>query len=179
VVDDELGECPVGEVGEIVVRSDQVLQRYWDNPQATADALAGGWFRTGDLARRDPEGYLTIVDRKKDMIITGGENVYSREVEEAITTIRGVREAAVIGLPDPVWGESVAAVVVVDEDVELAPDRVAEHCRERLARFKVPKRVSFVAALPRNGTGKVVKGGLAALFEPVTSGPSPVPPAVP
>ena len=108
-----MDECPPGVVGEIVIRAEQVLKGYWRNEEGTKEAFEGGWFHTGDMARRDEEGFFYIVDRMKDMIITGGENVYSREVEEVIYTHPAVSEAAVIGLPDPTWGENVTAVVVL------------------------------------------------------------------
>ena len=113
VVDDHMVECAPGVVGEIVIQGEQVLKGYWRNEEGTQEAFAGGWFHTGDMARRDEEGFFYIVDRKKDMIITGGENVYSREVEEVLYTHPAVSEAAVIGLPDPAWGENVTAVVVL------------------------------------------------------------------
>jgi acyl-CoA synthetase (AMP-forming)/AMP-acid ligase II len=112
VFDDDMNECPPDVVGEIVIQADQVLKGYWNNEEGTKVAFAGGWFHTGDMARRDAEGFFYIVDRKKDMILTGGENVYSREVEEVLYTHPAVWEAAVIGLPDPTWGERVTAVVV-------------------------------------------------------------------
>ena len=115
VVDDDMNECPPGVVGEIVIQAEQVLKGYFRNEEGTKAAFAGGWFHTGDMARRDDEGFFYIVDRMKDMIITGGENVYSREVEEVLYTHPGVSEAAVIGLPDPTWGERVTAVVVLRE----------------------------------------------------------------
>jgi acyl-CoA synthetase (AMP-forming)/AMP-acid ligase II len=157
IVDEAGHEVPAGSVGELVVRSDQVSLGYWQNAGATAEAMRGGWFHTGDLGRRAVNGLITLVDRKKDMIISGGENVYSREVEDAIATLPGVAEVAVIGLPDEVWGERVVAVLVAEDGAALDTDRVIAHCRERLARYKVPKQVRFVPALPRNGTGKVRK----------------------
>jgi acyl-CoA synthetase (AMP-forming)/AMP-acid ligase II len=162
VVDDALDDVPVGQVGEIVVRGDQVSGGYWRNPEATAEAWAGGWFHTGDLATVDENGYVSVVDRKKDMVVTGGENVYPREVEDVLAGLPGVVEAAVIGLPDPEWGEAVTAVVVT-EDV-LSPDEVRRGCRASLAGYKVPRQVLFTDALPRNASGKVLKRELRAQY---------------
>jgi fatty-acyl-CoA synthase len=157
VVDDDLRDVAPGEVGEIVHRSPQLLSGYFHDDERTAAAFAGGWFHSGDLATVDAEGYITVVDRKKDMIKTGGENVSSREVEEAIYQLAGVSEVAVIGLPDPYWIEAVTAVVVVKADHALDDATVIAHCRGKLAGFKVPKRVVFVAALPKNPSGKLLK----------------------
>jgi acyl-CoA synthetase (AMP-forming)/AMP-acid ligase II len=164
VVDDDFNECRPGEVGEIVVRSDQVLTGYFRNPEATASSFHQGWFKTGDLARRDEEGFFYIVDRKKDMIISGAENVYSREVEEVIYQHPDVIEAAVIGLPDPQWGEVVSAVVVARPDSGLTAQSVMDFCRDRLGGYKRPRRVFFVDALPRNASGKALKRELRDQF---------------
>ena len=164
VVDDLGRDVAVGETGEVVHRSPQLLSGYYNDAERTAAAFAGGWFHSGDLARIDEEGYLTIVDRKKDMIKTGGENVASREVEEAIYRLDGIAEVAVIGLPDPIWIESVTAVVVPRSGHVLSPGTVIAHCRELLAAFKVPKQVIFVEALPKNPSGKLLKRELRALF---------------
>jgi acyl-CoA synthetase (AMP-forming)/AMP-acid ligase II len=157
VVDDQLAECPPGVVGEIVIRGEQVLKGYWRNEEGTKAAFEGGWFHTGDMARRDEEGFFYIVDRKKDMILTGGENVYSREVEEAIYTHPGVSEVAVVGLPDPTWGENVTAVVVLREGASATEEDIIAACRDRLAGYKKPKRVVFVDELPKNVSGKILK----------------------
>jgi acyl-CoA synthetase (AMP-forming)/AMP-acid ligase II len=162
VVDDELFDVPPGQVGEIVVRGDQVTAGYWRNPEASAEAWAGGWFHTGDLATVDEAGYVSVVDRKKDMVVTGGENVYPREVEDVLSGLPGVVEAAVIGLPDPEWGEAVTAVLV--SDGSLTPDGVRDRCRASLAGFKVPRRVVFLDGLPRNASGKVLKRELRARY---------------
>ena len=148
VVDEDMKECAPGVVGEKVIRGEQVLRGYFRNAEGNKKAFEGGWFHTGDMARRDAEGFFYIVDRMKDMIITGGENVYSREVEEVLYTHPAVSEAAVVGLPDPVWGENVTAVVVV-----LCPGMTATEAeiiasaRDRLAGFKKPKRVIFLDEL--------------------------------
>jgi long-chain acyl-CoA synthetase len=157
LVDDALRDVPVGEIGEIVVRGDQVMAGYWRNPEASADALAGGWLRTGDLARMDIEGFFYLVDRKKDMVVTGGENVYPREVENVISSLPGVSEVAVFGVPDEQWGERVTAAIVVRAGEALDAASVIGHCRERLAGFKVPKDVRFLDGLPRNASMKVLK----------------------
>lgn len=157
VVDDRMNECPPGEVGEIVVQGEQLLTGYWRNEAGTSAAFAGGWFHTGDMARRDAEGFFYIVDRLKDMIITGGENVYSREVEEVLYRHPAVAEVAVIGLPDPDWGERVTAVVVSREGSPPAEAELVQLCRSSLAGFKTPRRVIFADALPKNTSGKILK----------------------
>lgn len=157
VVDDQMRDVKPGEVGEIVHRSPQLLTGYWNDPERTAEAFAGGWFHSGDLATIDADGYLTIVDRKKDMIKTGGENVSSREVEEVLYSHPQIAEAAVIGLPDPRWIEVVTAVVVCRNGEAIEEDVLIEYCRTRLAGFKVPKRVIVVDSLPRNASGKILK----------------------
>ena len=163
VVDDAMCDVPVGEVGEIVHRSPQLMTAYWNDPERTADAFAGGWFHSGDLATIDADGYITVVDRKKDMIKSGGENVSSREVEEAIYTHPHVAEVAVIGLPDPRWIEAVTAVVVARDGTTIGEAELIEHCRAHLAGFKLPKRVVVVDALPRNASGKILKRELRSL----------------
>jgi fatty-acyl-CoA synthase len=164
VVDEAMNDVPVGAVGEIVHRSPQLLQGYFNDPARTAEAFAGGWFHSGDLATVDEEGYITVVDRKKDMIKSGGENVASREVEEAIYTIDGVSEVAVIGLPDERWVEAVTAVIVAKTDSTLTEDGIIGECRSRLAAFKVPKRVILVESLPKNPSGKLLKRELRSRY---------------
>jgi fatty-acyl-CoA synthase len=162
VVDDELRDVAPGQVGEIVHRSPQLLSGYFHDDERTREAFTGGWFHSGDLATVDDEGYITVVDRKKDMIKSGGENVSSREVEEMIYRLAGVSEVAVIGLPDPYWIEAVTAVVVARAGHALDEATVIAHCREAMAHFKVPKRVVFVDALPKNPSGKLLKRELRA-----------------
>jgi acyl-CoA synthetase (AMP-forming)/AMP-acid ligase II len=164
VVDEEMVELAPGEVGEIIIKGDQLLQGYWNRPEATEEAFRGGWFHTGDMAYRDAEGFFYIVDRKKDMIITGGENVYSREVEEILYAHPAVAEAAVIGLPDPVWGERVTAVVALRAGASATPQEIMAACRDRLAGFKTPKDVRFVDELPKNVSGKILKRELRERF---------------
>jgi fatty-acyl-CoA synthase len=154
-----------GDIGEIVHRSPQLMQGYWNDDVRTAQAFEGGWFHSGDLGIVDDEGYITVVDRKKDMIKTGGENVASREVEESIYMLRQVSEVAVIGVPHPHWIEAVVAVVVIREDEELSEEQVIAHCAGRMAKFKVPKGVVFLESLPKNPSGKVLKRDLRRQFE--------------
>lgn len=157
VVDDQMNDVAVGEVGEIVHRSPQLLLGYFHDVERTAAAFEGGWFHSGDLATIDDEGYISVVDRKKDMIKTGGENVASREVEEALYRLAGVSEVAVIGLPHPRWIEAVTAVVVRKPGAELTEAQVIAHCASQLAHFKTPKGVVFVDSLPKNPSGKLLK----------------------
>ena len=165
VVDDRMRDVAVGEIGEIVHRSPQLLSGYFNDPERTRAAFEGGWFHSGDLAVLDDEGYLTIVDRKKDMIKTGGENVASREVEEMIYRMPQVSEAAVIGLPHPHWIEAVTAIVVVKAGATLTAEQVIDFCGRQMAHFKVPKGVFFVEALPKNPSGKLLKRELRQKFD--------------
>jgi len=153
--DDE--DLPAGITGEIIVRGDQVMTGYWNLPGATAEALRGGWMHTGDAGYLDAEGYLFIRDRIKDMIVSGAENVYPAEVESVLYEHPAVAEVAVIGVPDPRWGETVMAVVVGKPEHALSEDELDAFCRTRLGGFKVPRRYAFVQALPRNTTGKILK----------------------
>ena len=159
VVDESNKEVPSDgqSVGEIIARGDRVTPGYWKLPEATADAFADGWFRTGDLATIDSEGYLNIVDRKKDAIVTGGEVVYSTEVENVLYEHPAVLEAAVVSVPDERWGEAIKAVVVLKPGQNLTADGLIVHCQERLPRFKCPRSIEFIAALPRTGSGKIAK----------------------
>lgn len=160
VVDDDMNDVPPGAVGEIVHRSPQLMTGYFNDPEKTAAAFAGGWFHSGDLATVDAEGIVTVVDRKKDMIKTGGENVASREVEEMIYTLDGVSEVAVVGLPDPYWIEAITAIIVTKDGHALTETAVIDHCRAGMAHFKVPKRVIFTDTLPKNPSGKLLKRDL-------------------
>jgi fatty-acyl-CoA synthase len=157
VVDDAMRDVAPGEIGEIVHRSPQLLVGYFHDDERTRAAFAGGWFHSGDLATIDDEGFITVVDRKKDMIKSGGENVASREVEECIYRLDGVSEVAVVGLPHPSWVEAVTAVIVVKPGAALDEAAVLRHCQQHLAVFKAPKRVLFVDVLPKNPSGKLLK----------------------
>ena len=157
VVDPDGRDVPTGERGEIVHRSPQLMLGYWDNPAETAKAFEGGWFHSGDVGTMDAEGYLYVVDRIKDVINTGGVQVASREVEEALFTHPAVSEVAVIAVPDPKWIEAVAAVVVLRDGAAATEAELVEHARERLAPFKLPKQVFFAESLPKNTAGKLLK----------------------
>ena len=172
VVDDAMRDIAPGEVGEIVHRSPQLLLGYYKDPERTAAAFEGGWFHSGDLAVVDDEGYISVVDRKKDMIKSGGENVASREVEEAIYGLRQVSEVAVVGLPHPRWIEAVTAVIVVKAGQTLTERDVIDFCSGSLGTFKVPKGVVFVESLPKNPSGKLLKRELRQqLQKHFTAGP--------
>ena len=164
VVDEKGRDCPAGVPGEIVVRGDQVLSGYWKRPEATAEAFRGGWFHTGDVAQLDEEGFVYIVDRKKDMIVSGAENVYPREVEEALYRHPAVAEAAVFGVPDEHWGERVAAAVVLRSEADTDVADLDALCREWLAGYKRPRVWHFVDEIPKNVSGKVLKRELRRLF---------------
>jgi fatty-acyl-CoA synthase len=157
IVDDHMRVVPTGDVGELVIRGPNLLQGYWRRQEATEAAFAGGWFHTGDLARMDADGELYIVERKKDMFISGGENVYPAEVEDTIFELTQVAEVAVFGIDDEKWGEVGRAVVVLKEGQNLTGEQIIDHLKGRLAKYKIPKRVVFVNQLPRNAAGKVLK----------------------
>jgi long-chain acyl-CoA synthetase len=164
IVDDAMNELPAGQVGEIAVRGDVVMQGYANMPAQTADTLRSGWLRTGDLGYMDEDAYVYLVDRKKDMIITGGENVYSQEVELVLVDHPAVSEAVVLGVPDDHWGEQVIALVVPVAASEPDPEELRTFCRQRLAAYKVPKRILFRDGFPRLPTGKIAKGSLRNEF---------------
>lgn len=157
IVDDDMNDVPSGTVGEVVHRSPQLLVEYFGDPQRTDAAFHGGWFRSGDLGVMDSEGYLSIVDRKKDMIKSGGENVSSREVEEVIFEHTGVAEAAVVGVPHPRWIEAVTAVIVLRPNARTGADEIIRWCAQRLSPYKCPKAVHFTRELPRSPSGKILK----------------------
>ncbi|HRW38229.1 MAG TPA: AMP-binding protein, partial [Aquihabitans sp.] len=150
--------------GEVLARGNHVLKSYWEQPEATADAIVDGWFHTGDGGTIDDEGYLTISDRKKDVIISGGENVSSIEVEDALFSHPAVAEVAVIGVPDEKWGELVLGLVVLAPGEEVSEDELREHCRTKLAGYKVPKRIELRDELARTATGKLQKFKLRAPY---------------
>jgi long-chain acyl-CoA synthetase len=157
VVDEDDNEVAQGEVGEIVIRGHNIMKGYWQRPEATAEAMRGGWFHSGDMARVDEEGYFYIVDRKKDLIIRGGYNVYPREVEEVLYEHPKIREAAVIGVPHDQWGEEIGAAVVLHDGEQLEPDEVSAYVKERIAAYKYPRLVWFIEELPKGPTGKILK----------------------
>ncbi len=157
VVDGDDHDVPDGVRGEIVVRGPNVMKGYWNRPDATADVLVNGWFHTGDIGIRDADGYFFIVDRKKDMIISGGENVYPAEVEDVLYQLPGIREVAVIGVQHPRWGETVRAIVVLKDGVSVTEQDILDFTQDKLARYKQPKSIVFVDMLPRNPAGKVLK----------------------
>ncbi len=164
IVDDDMKDVPPGEVGEIVYRGPSVMSGYWQNPEATAEAFRGGWFHSGDLVRADEEGFLYVVDRKKDMIITGGENVYCAEVENALAAHPAVAELAVIGASHERWGETPVAVAVLLPGASLTIGELREWGTARLARYKLPTVLHVVDGLPRNASGKVMKSALRDQF---------------
>src|SRR4051794_17379172 len=158
VVDESMDDVPRGEVGEIVYRSPMVMKEYWNQPEATAEAFRGGWFHSGDLVRQDDDGYYFVVDRLKDMIISGGENIYCAEVEDVLAAHSKVGEVALIGVPDERYGEAPLAVVAPRDPADApTAEELSAWCRERLARYKNPREYSIVGALPRNPSGKVLK----------------------
>jgi long-chain acyl-CoA synthetase len=157
VVDDEDRDLPAGEVGEIVIRGHNVMKGYWNRPDATEEAIRGGWFHSGDLAKVDDDGYFFIVDRKKDMIIRGGYNVYPREIEEILYEHPAVREVAVVGVPDDELGEEVGAAIALTDGADATPDELREYVKAQLAAYKYPRYVWFVADLPKGPTGKILK----------------------
>jgi acyl-CoA synthetase (AMP-forming)/AMP-acid ligase II len=159
IFDEDDREVPRGQVGQIVVRGGNVMLGYWNRPEETEAALRGGWMHTGDGGYMDGRGYVFLVDRIKDMIVTGGENVYSVEVENALAAHPAVAACAVIGVPDPDWGERVHAVVVLADTgaAPPTPEQVREHVKERIAGYKAPRTVEFVESLPMSGAGKILK----------------------
>ncbi|WP_082753659.1 fatty-acid--CoA ligase FadD5 [Mycobacterium sp. NAZ190054] len=187
VVDEDMNDVPVGQVGEIVYRAPTLMAGYWNNPKATAEAFAGGWFHSGDLVRQDEEGYIWVVDRKKDMIISGGENIYCAEVENVLAAHPDIVEVAVIGRAHEKWGEVPVAVAVVRSSLGATPDAgmqladLEQFLNERLARYKHPKALEIVDALPRNPAGKVLKTELRTRFgaaQPVDADESSTPTTV-
>jgi acyl-CoA synthetase (AMP-forming)/AMP-acid ligase II len=162
IVDANDKELPIGEIGEIVARGEAVMTGYWNRPDETIEALRGGWMHTGDVGRMDKDGYIHIVDRLKDMIITGGENVYSVEVEAVLADHPAVSQCAVVGLPDARWGERVHAVIVPKPGLALDAGDIIAHARATLAAYKCPRTVEFRSALPLSAAGKILKAGLRA-----------------
>jgi len=157
IVDDEGNDVEPGEVGEIIVQSKHNMVEYWRKPNDTRETIVDGWLHTGDMGRYDEKGYIYIVDRKKDMIISGGENIYPREVEEVLYQHPAVLEAAVIGIPDPYWVERVHAVVALKSGASVTAGELINFCKAKLASYKAPKSVEFVYSLPKNPAGKILK----------------------
>ena len=160
IVDDNDRIVPIGTTGEIAIRGPNIMKGYLNKPEATSEAIFNGWYHSGDLAVRNEHGYITIVDRKKDMIISGGENIYTIEVENVIMQLDGILETTVIGVPDEKWGEVVKAFVVMKPDKKAEEKQIIDFCRERLAHFKCPKSVEFMDVLPKSGAGKILKRDL-------------------
>lgn len=157
ITDEHGRDRPQGEVGEVLIKGDSVMAGYWQNPQATQAAIRDGWLFTGDMGCLDAHGFLTLKDRSKDLIISGGSNVYPREVEEVLLQVPGVSEVAVVGAPDPEWGEVIAAFVVVQQGCTVSAQDLDTYCLNEIARFKRPKRYELVDSLPKNNYGKVLK----------------------
>ncbi|MEP4423195.1 MAG: long-chain fatty acid--CoA ligase, partial [Nitratireductor sp.] len=157
IVDEAMVDVPTGEVGEIAVAGETVMKGYWRNEEATAATLVDGWLRTGDLGTVDEDGFVTLTDRSKDVIISGGSNIYPREVEEALLAHEAVFEVSVIGVPSAEWGEDVMAFVVLRDERLCGRDELDAWCRGRIASFKKPKHYVFVEKLPKNSYGKVLK----------------------
>jgi long-chain acyl-CoA synthetase len=157
IADDNDEELPAGEVGELLVRGDHVMLGYWNQSEETAKTLRGGWLHTGDLAKKDEDGYIFIVDRKKDMIVVAGFNVYSREVEEVIYQHPAVKEAAVVGIPDQQRGEFVKGFIVLKEGETCTDEELHRYLSKYLAAYKLPRRIQFIDSLPKNSSGKILK----------------------
>lgn len=157
VVNDKMEDVEPGEIGEFIMKGETIMKEYYRNPEETQATFSDGWLLTGDLAKIDEDGFVTLVDRKKDMIISGGENVYSVEVEQVLNGFPGILEAATIGVPDEKWGEVVSAVLVTKEGVTIDEKELIDYCRERIAGYKVPKKFIYEDALPRNASGKILK----------------------
>jgi acyl-CoA synthetase (AMP-forming)/AMP-acid ligase II len=157
IVDQEGNDTANGEVGEIVVRSEAMTVGYWNLPEETAETIKDGWLYTGDFGRMDDQGYIFIVDRKNDLIISGGKNIYPREIEEVIYSHNAVLEVAVIGVPDDYWGESVKAYVVLKDGLNATEEEIIILCKKAIASYKKPRSVEFVSGLPKSSTGKILK----------------------
>ncbi|MBA1148188.1 long-chain fatty acid--CoA ligase [Ectothiorhodospiraceae bacterium WFHF3C12] len=166
IVDEDDNDVAPGETGELVLRGPSIFKEYWNRPEATADDCRNGWFHSGDLARQDEEGFYYIVDRKKDMLISGGENVYPTEVEQVLYKHPKVQEVAVIGVPDERWGEVPMALVVPPQGETVTLEEIEDYCRDKLARFKTPKHLAVLEELPRTATGKVLKRELRQEYAP-------------
>jgi acyl-CoA synthetase (AMP-forming)/AMP-acid ligase II len=157
IIDEDNNDVEPGIPGEIIVQSDSIMLEYWRKPEDTSDVIIDGWLHTGDMGYYDEKGYIYIVDRKKDMIVTGGENVYPREVEEVLYGHPAIAEAAVIGIPDPVWVERVHAAVILKEGATSTEDEIIAFCKENMTAYKAPKSVEFLKSLPKSPQGKILK----------------------
>lgn len=157
VVDDEGNEVPIGQVGEFIARGPNVMKGYWNLPEETSQALRNGWYFTGDMGYKEEKGFFYVVDRAKDMIITGGENVYSVEVEQALSSHPAVLECAVFGVPHEQWGEVVRAAVVLKQDTVATEEEILTSIRPIVSNYKVPKSIEFLSELPKSGAGKILK----------------------
>ena len=164
VVDLDGNDLLPGQIGEILIRSELIMVGYWRRPEESAKAIKDGWLHTGDLGYYDEQGFIYIVDRKKDMIISGGENIYPKEIEEVLYRHPAVAEAAVIGVPDPYWVEKVQATIVLAPGAAAAPEEIIAFCRQHMAHFKAPKVVEIVAELPKSPQGKILKRELRKLY---------------
>ena len=164
VIDGAGQDCATGDVREIIVSGEQLMNGYWQRPDETKETMHDGWLRTGDAGYFDSDGYLYIFDRLKEMIVSGAENVYPAEVERVLSEIEGVAEVAVVGVPDPKWGEAVKAVVVAAPGTALVEQDIIDYASEHIARFKCPKSVDFADSLPRNPAGKILKKVLRAPY---------------
>ena len=164
VVDNEGHDIGPGEIGEVIAKGDHITQGYWKRPDETAKTLKNGWLYTGDLATVDEGEYIYIIDRKKDMIISGGENIYPKEIEEVIYTHPSVSEVAVLGVPEKEWGEAVKALIILKEGKSATEREIIELCKKNLAGYKKPKSVDFVQNLPRTPSGKILKRKLRETF---------------
>jgi acyl-CoA synthetase (AMP-forming)/AMP-acid ligase II len=164
IMDEGGKDVEPGEVGEIILQSNHIMKEYWHRPEETARAIVDGWLHTGDMGYYDELGYIYIVDRKKDMIISGGENIYPREVEEILCQHPSVLEAAVVGVPDPYWVERVHALVVLKKGTSVTAKELVDFCKRRIARYKAPKSVEFAESLPRSSVGKILRRDLRARY---------------
>lgn len=170
VVDANGKDAGTGEIGEVIIRGPHVMREYWNNPQATAETVQGGWLHSGDLGRLDDEGFLYIVERKKDMVISGGENIYPAEIESVLVELPQCAEVAAIGVPDPAWGEAVCAVVRLKQGQSLTLEEVVAHCSGKLGKYKIPKKLVLTdEPLPRNPTGKLLKRVLREKYAPLAA----------
>ena len=164
ITDDNGDELPLGEVGEVTVRGPQVSKGYLNRPEETEKSFRNGWFHTGDVGSMDADGLMYLMDRKKDMIVSGGENIYTSEVEAALYQHAGIQECAVVGVPDEKYGEALFAVIVPAEGTTLTETDVIDHCRERIGGYKIPRQMDFVTEMPKSAMGKILKNELRSIY---------------